>query len=262
MSVREILERVARGELGVEEAEKRLRLFSLEVVEGLATLDTGREERRGVPEVILAEGKDEELLVRLAGRMLASEGRAILSRIGEGEAKRVVEAVGPERYRYERRARILVLYGAGHRVERTGGRVAVVSGGAADTPVAEEARVMAEEMGCEVKTFYDVGVAALHRALGAVREVLEWGADAVVVAAGREAALASLVSSLVDVPVVGLPTSVGYGFAGKGVSALSSMLQSCPLGMAVVNIDAGVAAGVFAALIANRVAAARRGRGP
>jgi len=117
---------------------------------------------------------------------------------------------------------------------------------------------MAEEMGCEVKVAYDVGVAALHRALAAVREALEWGADVIVVAAGREAALASLVASLVDVPVVGLPVSVGYGFGGGGLSALASMLQSCPLGLAVVNIDAGVAAGAFAALIANRVARARR----
>ncbi len=258
MSLRSILEAVARGEVSVDEAERRLRLLALEAVGDFARLDVGRELRRGIPEVVLGDVKSAEELVEISRRMLEVSGRAIVSRVAPEKAARVVAEVRPAAHRYEERARMLVLYSSWFRPERTGGRVAVLAAGTADVPAAEEARVMAEEMGCEVKVAYDVGVAALHRALAAVREALEWGADVIVVAAGREAALASLVASLVDVPVVGLPVSVGYGFGGGGLSALASMLQSCPLGLAVVNIDAGVAAGAFAALIANRVARARR----
>jgi NCAIR mutase (PurE)-related protein len=260
VSLRALLEAVAKGELSVEEAERRLRLTVVEAIGGFARLDAGRELRRGVPEVVLGDVKDPDELVEIAGRMLEIAGRAILSRVSGDKVERIVQEVKPARYRHEERARMLVLYAENFRLERTGGKVAVLAAGTADVPVAEEARVIAEEMGCEVKTIYDVGIAALHRALAAVKEALEWGADAIVVAAGREAALASLVASLVDAPVVGLPVSVGYGFAGGGLSALAAMLQSCPLGLAVVNIDAGVAAGAFAALIANRVAAARRDR--
>jgi NCAIR mutase (PurE)-related protein len=260
VSLRALLEAVARGELSVEEAERRLRLTAIEAVGEFARLDVGRELRREVPEIVLGDAKSPDELVDIARRMLESAGRAILSRVSRDKVERVIGEVKPPRYRYEEKARMLVLYADNFKLERTGGRVAILAAGTADVPVAEEARVVAEEMGCEVKTIYDVGIAALHRAISAVKEALEWGADAIVVAAGREAALASLVASLVDAPVVGLPVSVGYGFAGGGLSALAAMLQSCPLGLAVVNIDAGVAAGAFAALIANRVAAAGRNR--
>ncbi|MEM1809916.1 MAG: nickel pincer cofactor biosynthesis protein LarB [Thermofilaceae archaeon] len=257
MSVREVLEAVARGSISVEEAERRLRLLTLEIVGDYARLDVGRELRRGVPEIVLGDVKRVGELVEIIRRKLPAAGRVIVSRVGRRKVEAIIGELKPANYRYEERARILVVYGEGFQPRKTGGRVAVLSGGTADIPVAEEARVVAEEMGCEVRCWYDVGVAALHRAIQAVREALEWGADAMIVAAGREAALASVVASLADVPVVGLPVSVGYGFAGQGLSALASMLQSCPLGLAVVNIDAGVAAGVFAAMVANAVARAR-----
>lgn len=257
MELRDVLEAVSRGSMSVEEAARRLRLLTLEVVGDYARLDVGRELRRGIPEVVLGDVKRVEELVEIVSRKLAATGRAIVSRVSRRKAEVLVERIRPASYRYEERARALVLYAEGYRRRETGGRVAILSGGTADIPVAEEARVMAEEMGCEVRCWYDVGVAALHRALQAVGEALSWGADAIIVAAGREAALASLVAGLADVPVVGVPVSVGYGFAGRGLSALASMLQSCPLGLAVVNIDAGIAAGAFAALVANAVARAR-----
>jgi NCAIR mutase (PurE)-related protein len=116
---------------------------------------------------------------------------------------------------------------------------------------------MAEEMGCEVTCIYDVGVAGLHRLVAPLRELLTRGTDAIIVAAGMDGALPSVVAGLVAVPVIGLPTSVGYGMGGKGVAALLSMLQTCAPGLAVVNIDNGVGAGITAAMIANRVAEAR-----
>lgn len=260
MTLRDVLEAVKRGELSVEEAEKKLRLLALEVVGDFARFDAGRELRRDVPEIILGDVKDVEELAEIAGRVISTSGRVLISRVSREKADAIMDRVKPASSRYVEKARLLVLYGEGYRRVWRGGKVAIVSGGTADIPVAEEARVVAEEMGCEVRSWYDVGIAGLHRALSSVKELLEWRADVVIVAAGREAALASLVASLVDVPVVGLPVSVGYGFAGQGLSALASMLQSCPLGLAVVNIDAGVAAGVYAALIANSIARARKGK--
>jgi hypothetical protein len=141
--------------------------------------------------------------------------------------------------------------------ESYGGKVGILAAGTSDIPVAEEARVVAEEMGCTVFAAYDVGVAALHRLFLPLKEIIQNDADSLIVVAGREGALPSVIAGLVDVPVIGVPTSIGYGLGEKGVSALMAMLQACSLGLAVVNIDGGVAAGAIAALIANRVAKAR-----
>jgi NCAIR mutase (PurE)-related protein len=139
----------------------------------------------------------------------------------------------------------------------TGGLVAVISAGTSDIPVAEEAALVAEEMGCHVTCIYDVGVAGLHRLMKPLRDLLSNGVDVIIVAAGMDGALPSVVAGLVPVPVIGLPTSIGYGMGGKGVAALLSMLQTCVPGLSVVNIDNGVGAGSTAAIIANRVAQAR-----
>jgi len=156
------------------------------------------------------------------------------------------------------RARIVVLKREGFRVERTGGKVGILTAGTSDIRIAEEAGVIAEEMGCEVLRAYDVGIAGLHRLFEPLKEMIREDVDVLIVVAGREGALASLVAGLVDIPVIAVPSSSGYGFGGRGLSALMSMLQSCPLGLAVVNIDGGVPAGVVASLIANRVAKYRR----
>jgi NCAIR mutase (PurE)-related protein len=142
-----------------------------------------------------------------------------------------------------------------------GGRVGVLTAGTSDIPRAEEAEVIAREMGCQVVSAYDVGVAGLHRLAEPLRQFKERRVDVVVVAAGMDGALPSVVAGLVDVPVIGLPTSIGYGLGGRGVAALLSMLQTCAPGLTVVNIDNGIGAGATAALIANRVAAARRAAG-
>jgi len=134
-----------------------------------------------------------------------------------------------------------------------GGRVGVLTAGTSDIPVAEEAEVIVREMGCQTMSFYDVGVAGLHRLFDPVRELLKGEADVIIVVAGREGALPTVVAGIVDVPVIGVPTSRSYGFGEKGLASLAAMLQSCSLGMAVVNIDGGVGAGAVAAMIANRV---------
>lgn len=254
MNIREILERVARGELSVEEAEKRLRLISIEEVLGVARLDVGRDQRRQVPEIVLAEGKGFEELVEISKTALEKVGRVVVSRVWGEALHKLVEELRSYEVEVFEKAGMLVARKSGYKAEKTGGRVGILSAGTSDVPVAEEAAVVAREMGCEVFVFHDVGVAGLHRLAEPLKKMVEEDVDAIVVVAGREGALASIVASLVDVPVVGVPTSSGYGAGAGGESALLAMLQACPLGLAVVNIDGGVPAGAFAALIANRAA--------
>ena len=219
--------------------------------------DPEREVRKGVPEVIFGESKEVAQVITMARRLLESTGRTIISRVRPEAIPFIQEAFQSSTIRLYEASRIVVLSRPDYVRKHTGGRVGVISAGTSDIPVAEEAVVMAEEMGCSVTCIYDVGVAGLHRLLHPLRDLLESGVDAIVVAAGMDGALPSVVAGLVPVPVIGLPTSVGYGIGGKGVAALLSMLQTCAPGLAVVNIDNGIGAGSTAALIANRVAQAR-----
>ncbi len=149
---------------------------------------------------------------------------------------------------------IAVLHKRNYHPRQTGGKIGIIAAGTSDRRVAEAARVMAEQMGCQVITTYDVGVAGVHRLFPELEEMVEQGIDILIIAAGMEGALPSLVTGLVDIPVIGLPISTGYGLGGEGLGALISMLQSCSLGLAVVNIDNGIGAGAIAALFANRIA--------
>ncbi len=256
--MREVLRRLARNEISIDEAEMLLKVTAITELADMAKLDVNREIRKGVPEIILAEGKKMEDVVRIALKMLDNAGRVIVSR-GDRECLDAVKAVAPEDadlYMNEM-AGVIVMKKQGFTVRRTGGRVGVLTAGTSDIPVAEEVKIMAEEMGCEVFSAYDVGVAGIHRLFPPVTEMIRRDVDVIVVIAGREGALPTVVAGMVDIPIIGVPTSIGYGYGGKGVSALMSMIQACSLGIAVVNIDGGVAGGVVAALIANRVAGAR-----
>jgi NCAIR mutase (PurE)-related protein len=155
---------------------------------------------------------------------------------------------------------IIIVKLRSYRFRATGGRVGLLTAGTSDIPVAEEAKVIAEEMGCKTRAYYDVGVAGLHRLFKPLSELLKWDSDVILVIAGREGALPTVVAGLVDIPVIGVPTSRSYGFGDKGIAALAAMLQSCSLGIAVVNIDGGVGAGSIGGLIANRAAKYRKGR--
>jgi NCAIR mutase (PurE)-related protein len=231
-----------------------------------ATLDFDRAKRKGVPEVILADRKTVEQSLTITRAFLVRTGRAILSRVGSElearlreEATAITTDAGMVEFEWIAPARAAVLRAPDFVPPQTGGRVGVITAGTSDVPIAEEAALLCREMGCTVYTAYDVGVAGLHRLFEPLRTMLdEHRVDALIVAAGMDGALPSVVAGLVDVPVVGLPTSVGYGVGGDGVAALYSMLQTCAPGMSVVNIDNGVGAGAVAGLIANRAAAARQ----
>ena len=219
--------------------------------------DAGREFRKGAPEVVLGETKETAQIISMARGLLAGSGRAIISRVRPEALEPLQEAFRDYTISVREAARAMVIYRPDYVRRSTGGQVGVISAGTSDIPVAEEAALIAEEMGCHVTCIYDVGVAGLHRLMRPLRDLLTTGVDAIIVAAGMDGALPSVVAGLVPVPVIGLPTSIGYGAGGKGLAALLAMLQTCAPGLSVVNIDNGVGAGITAALIANRVAQAR-----
>jgi NCAIR mutase (PurE)-related protein len=251
-TIRDILEEVKAGNLSLEDAERTLSGMRLEQVGDIARLDVGRSTRCGMPEIILAEGKDVPDLIAIALRQVRASGRSIISRVSEEQLSALTAVSEREglTLEYLGKAHMIVL-SDGTAVQVHGGVVGILAAGTADIRVAEEARILAREMGCTVHTAYDVGVAGIHRLFTALREMSR--AQVFVVVAGREGTLPSIVAGLVDRPVIGVPVSTGYGYMGKGESALASMLQSCSV-LAVVNIDAGVVAGAFAARIARMVA--------
>lgn len=217
---------------------------------GFAKLDTSREERTGFPEVVFCEGKPDVYLPKIFQHLVAADGRALGTRASEHQAS-LVQDVLPQAS-YDPVSRVLSV--APEAPAPLVGHVAVVCAGTADTPVAEEATRVAEFFGTRVTRHYDVGVAGLHRLLDQMDS--EDGirvANCVVAVAGMEGALASVVGGLVSVPVIAVPTSVGYGASFNGMAALLSMLNSCANGVATVNIDNGFGAAYLATQI-NRLA--------
>ena len=227
----------------------------------IARPDFRRQDRAGIPEGILADGKRVDDTLAIARRFVEEIGRALLSRVSEELERRLRQEWEPGQVEitWYASARGMVLRRPGQQVQPNGGRVGVLTAGTSDVPAAEEAVMLLREMGCEVYTAYDVGVAGLHRLFEPLSRMIdEHDVDAFIVAAGMDGALPSVVSGMVDVPVIGLPTSIGYGMGGRGESALLSMLQTCSPGLAVVNIDNGIGAGAMAGLIALRAARARQ----
>ena len=241
-SLRRLLQRVVRGTIPLDAAVARLRHASFERLGDMATLDTHRAQRQGMPEVVLAEGKTAAQVAAIA-RELAAHGPLLVTRLAPEQAGAVKRAVRGSIYdpvsRTLRRGRMEVA---------TRGPVAVCCAGTSDVPVCEEAVATLEVMGVEALRVYDVGVAGLHRLLARRGELTR--ARAVVVAAGMEGALPSVVGGLVGRPVVAVPTSVGYGASLGGLAALLAMLNSCAPNVTVVNIDNGFGAGFVAGLIA------------
>ncbi|GCC11119.1 N5-carboxyaminoimidazole ribonucleotide mutase [archaeon] len=261
MNIIEILRRFKEDKIGIHEAEKQIKLFEISRIGDFGVVDITRENRAGIPEVVYGENKSKEQLNRIVDDILKNNGRCIITKLNEDKID-LIELGFEKRYIVEvfRDAGVVVIKDKDFRL-LSGGKIAVISAGTSDVPVAREAEVMAREMGCEVYSYFDIGVAGIHRLFPAIRDIIENDVDSVVVAAGMEGALPSVVAGLIDIPVIGLPVSSGYGFHGKGETALFSMLQSCSPGLSVMNIDNGFGAGVFAALVANRVEKFRKESG-
>jgi pyridinium-3,5-biscarboxylic acid mononucleotide synthase len=247
LQILNLLEAVASGQVSAAEALERLARLPYDDV-GFARIDTHRELRQGAPEAVLAEGKTPDEVQAIVRSLLEAGASSVLVTRADRHAREAVRRAAPDAQEHER-ARLAWV---ARTLPPVHGKVTIVSGGTSDTPTVHEARVRAELLGTAVTVHEDAGVAGLHRLAPALDDLRS--ADCVIVVAGQDAALASVVGGLVAAPVIGVPTSTGYGASFGGISALLSMLTSCAAGVAVVNIDDGFGAGTIAARIARTAA--------
>ncbi|ELZ16287.1 1-(5-phosphoribosyl)-5-amino-4-imidazole- carboxylate (AIR) carboxylase [Natrinema thermotolerans DSM 11552] len=251
--MRELLEAVADGDLSPAEAEAELRGY---VVGEAGRFDAARRQRRGIPEAIFAEGKSAEQVVALAETALETTGRALLTRLSEPQFDALRDhfaATAPDAT-LERRSATARVLAPDYEPPSLDATVGIATGGTVDEAVADEAETVLLDAGVTVDRVDDIGVAALSRTLDQLDRLR--GADVLIVVAGREGALPTVVAGLVDTPVIGVPVASGYGYGGDGEAALAGMLQSCTV-LSVVNVDAGFVAGAQATLIARSIAAGR-----
>lgn len=268
--MKEILKSLAEGKISIEECETLLKAESIRELDDVAQIDTSRKDRTGFPEAILADSKDYDDLLFIIKRFFEKQDSG--SDSIELKNNIIITRLSKERYEslekdldyllqkgikfdYNKRAKILIIYKdalADYNPEY--GKVGILTAGTSDIAIAEEAKVVVEQGGCEAITSYDIGVAGIHRLFPQIAHMVEEDVCAFIVCAGMEGALPSVVAGLVDVPVIAVPTSVGYGIGADGKAALYSMLQSCAPGLSVVNIDNGFGAGVCALTIAKNIA--------
>jgi NCAIR mutase (PurE)-related protein len=259
--MRKILEQVKAGKLSIKDAERSLKEHFLEVYK-VAQFDLTREHRTGVPEVVIAEDKSIEQILKIVSKTHDTLGRVIITRLTperaiELKSEFIKSGLDKEcNMIYHEEGKICILRNQKFKIEQNNGKVGIITAGTSDIPVAEEAKVLVEELGCSAYTAYDLGVSGAHRVIPPLKEMIQNDVDVLIVLAGREGALPTLVAGLVDIPVIGVPISTGYGLKGKGKTALYAMLQSCSP-FVVVNIDAGFVAAAVAVQIAKRVAKAR-----
>jgi NCAIR mutase (PurE)-related proteins len=240
--IKRLLEKVRTGKIGIDDALRALRSFPYEDL-GDAKIDTHRDLRRGFPEVILCQGKTIEQIRRIVER-LSPETKFIMATKADKAVFKNIRKVRRDAVYYETAKIVLV---GKKRKKKSPKTILVVTAGTSDVPIAEEAAVTAEIMGNAVDKVYDVGVAGVHRLFDNREQLFK--ANVIVVVAGMEGALASIIGGLVDSPVISVPTSVGYGASFEGLAALLSMLNCCSPGSVTVNIDNGFGAGYFASLI-------------
>ncbi|ADC47883.1 phosphoribosylaminoimidazole carboxylase catalytic subunit PurE1 [Methanobrevibacter ruminantium M1] len=262
--MKKILKRLAEGEISIEECETLLRAENIRQLDDIANIDISRKDRTGFPEAILADSKDYEDLLAIVKGFFDDEfdlkDNIIITRLSKERYGLLSQDLSylldnGIKFDYNPRARILVIY-KDKLVDFNPeyGKIGILTAGTSDIPIAEEAKVIVEQGGCEVLSSYDIGVAGIHRLFPKIAYMVEEDVSAFIVCAGMEGALPSVVAGLVDVPVIAVPTSVGYGVGADGKAALYSMLQSCAPGLSVVNIDNGFGAGVYALTIVKNIA--------
>ena len=250
--IENLLHEVKENKISIDQAVQILRRLPFEDI-GFARVDHHRHIRCGFPEVIFCPAKTNQQICEILMHLAQTGNNVLATRASKELYDFIQEKTALDHLRYEPEARMIVLEQKS--VERCKGFIAVVTAGTADLPIAAEAQVTAEMMGSRVMRFSDVGVAGLHRLLGCLKDLQQ--ADVVIVVAGMEGALASVVGGLVDCPVIAVPTSVGYGASFEGLSALLTMLNSCAAGVTVVNIDNGFGAAYSACLIHQKITSAQ-----
>ncbi len=249
--MKDILERLANGQIDIAEAEKLLKANNILEFDDIAKFDIKRNQRTGFPEAIFSPSKDyDDLITIIKNYLKKTDEDLIITKLSSERYGKILEDMGENTYifDYNRRAQILIIRNE-IRDRSPIAKIGIITAGTSDINIAEEARVIVEHGGCEAITSYDIGVAGIHRLFPQIAHMVSEGVRAFIVCAGMEGALPSVVAGLVDVPVIAVPTSVGYGVGEGGRVALDAMLQSCAPGIAVVNIDNGFGAGVFALTI-------------
>jgi NCAIR mutase (PurE)-related protein len=250
--IQKLLEQVKSGQIEIDQAMEKLRHLPFEDL-GFATIDHHRQIRRGLPEVIYCPGKTTEQIIEIFGS-LASRGNNVLATRAQPEVFEALAAANKfPNVRYEKLARAIIL--EQKELTKSKSILPIVTAGTSDIPVASEAQVTAEIMGQRTELICDVGVAGLHRLFRHVPKLQQ--ANVIIVVAGMEGALASVLGGLVSCPVIAVPTSIGYGASFHGLSALLTMLNSCASGVSVVNIDNGFSAAVTATLINRKIDTAK-----
>ena len=249
--MKDILERLINGEIDMDEAERLINSNRILEFDGIAQLDVTRNQRAGFPEAVFAPSKDYDDLLLIIRRFIENRNDdLVITKLSQERYESILADLNDDSLicEYNKRAQILVIRKEIKKREPIA-KIGIITAGTSDINIAEEARVIVEEGGCEAITSYDVGIAGIHRLFPQIAHMVKEGVRAFIVCAGMEGALPSVVAGLVDVPVIGVPTSVGYGVGEGGRVALDAMLQSCAPGIAVVNIDNGFGAAVFALTI-------------
>lgn len=253
ISMKDILYKLLDGNLSVEEAEDMLKISQIQEIGDNVNFDINRKSRLGVPEAIYSQGKTDEDLLNIINN-IDSTNNIIITRLDETRFNRIKNQINEkvkEKITFYKQASILIINNS--QITKLNLSVGIITAGTADIPTAEEARITIEQSGYTPITTYDVGVAGIHRLFDKITYLLEEKVDAIIVVAGMEGALPSVVAGLVDIPIIAVPTSTGYGVGQGGFTALFSMLQSCAPGIATVNIDNGYGAAVYAITILNQI---------
>lgn len=251
--MREILEKLINEEIDLETAENFIKSQTILELDDVAKLDNNRQNRTGFPEAVFAPSKDYEDLVLIIKKYFDSENpqNLIITKLSHERYEKLLKDLDYLEdliFDYNKKGQVLVIKVNENKSEPIA-KIGIITAGTSDINIAEEAKVIVEEGGCEAITSYDIGVAGIHRLFPQIAHMIKEGVKVFIVCAGMEGALPSVVAGLVDIPVIAVPTSVGYGVGEGGRVALDSMLQSCAPGIAVVNIDNGFGAAVFALTI-------------
>lgn len=254
--LKDILRKLVKGEVTIKEAENLIKLNALDEINNIAKIDVNRELRSGIPEIIYGKGKTEEQIIKIVIEVLKKKDLVIISKAEKLDINKIKDKIKNIKIKTCELAGLISIRKSEKKIVKLNRNIGIITGGTADIPIAEEARFILEELGCNVITVYDVGVAGVHRVFPSLKKMIENNVDVIIVVAGREGALPTVISGLIDIPIIAVPVSSGYGIGGDGTAALLSMLQSCSLGLAVVNINNGVGAAAVAYLIAKRVAEA------
>lgn len=261
MLMENILESLLDGDLDIDEAVRLLKADNVDHMGEVANIDVSRELRTGFPEAIFAEGKEfEDLLVIVQNMVNHGKLPLLVTRISQEIFSRLeneldVDITSKIQLNYNKRGKILTISDVESNIMgvKKEGKIGIITAGTSDIPIAEEAKTVINTAGYEAIISYDVGVAGIHRLFHNISRMIKENVQTIIVVAGMEGALPSVVAGLVDTPIIAVPTSVGYGVGAGGHAALNAMLQSCAPGIAVVNIDNGFGAAVFAITILQQI---------